>query len=52
MEEEHAIVRILISRIGRCKEKLRQEEVLLNGPKALNPSLIGTSDKFPSEKKQ
>jgi hypothetical protein len=23
MEEEYAIVRILISRIGRCKEKLK-----------------------------
>ena len=26
-----------------------QEEVLLNGPKAMKPSLIGKSDKFPSE---
>jgi hypothetical protein len=25
-----------------------QEEVLLNGPKAMKPSLIGKSDKFPS----
>jgi hypothetical protein len=27
-----------------------QEEVLLNGPKAMKPSLIGKSDKFPSGK--
>ena len=31
-----------------AKESCRQEEVLLNGPKAMKLSPIGTSDKFPS----
>jgi hypothetical protein len=40
------------TKLEGAKKSKRQEEVLLNGPKALMPSLIGTSDKFPLEKKQ